>query len=205
MKRHYLQGIPLLLLLSACASYAVRTVPINVPTAYPNKSIVGELTFVADVYGTAAKYRSVFDTIPSYERGYLGVNLIFFNDSGNTVSVDPSAITCTTRSGTIIDHVPATQVAEQVLRSTTGRYFAGGVIAAGSSKGANDRIRGDFAAKALKARDLPPGSRSQGFVFFSNVEPLQTLTIRGIRNAGDGTSIAVDISMPIIPLYRPVS
>src|SRR3972149_577691 len=98
MKRHYLQGIPLLLLLSACASYAVRTVPINVPTAYPNKSIVGELTFVADVYGTAAKYRSVFDTIPTADRSALLLGTRTRSSSPTSAHSYSIYITCTTRS-----------------------------------------------------------------------------------------------------------
>jgi hypothetical protein len=76
MRNAYLRLVPLLVFLGACASYAVRTVPISAPSGYPGRSVVGELTVVADVYGTEEKYRSLFDIVPSYERGYLGVNLI---------------------------------------------------------------------------------------------------------------------------------
>lgn len=92
--------------------------------------------------------------------------------STGTMRSTGDSIFCEIDDGRIIEPIPATQVAEQVLRSTTGRYFAFGVIGAGSGKGANDRIRADFAAKALKARDLRPGGRAQGFLFFANALPL---------------------------------
>lgn len=188
-----------LLAMAACASYTARTVPINQPNAYAHQQSVAGLTVVADVYGTEPKYKSVFDTVPSYERGYLPINVIVYNDSPEPVSIAVGSITVTTRSGSILQPIPAEQVAEQVLRSTTGRYFAGGVLAAGSSKGANDRIRADFAAKGLKDQTIPPGGRSQGFLFFANTEPFQTLTARGLRHGNELR--VVEIGMPDIPLF----
>lgn len=133
--------------------------------------------------------------------GCLPIDLLFFNDAAQAVLIDPAAVTVTTTSGIVLQPIPATQVGEQVLRSTTGRYFLGGVLAAGSSKGANDRIRADFAAKGLAAHRVAPGGRSQGFVFFANTEPLRTLTVRGVRTDEGETLEPVEIAMPDVPLY----
>src|SRR5947208_726188 len=80
MKHSWLLAI-LGLIGSACTSYTVKTIPIEVPTNYVNTRAARGVTVAADVYGTADRYQAVFDTAPSYERGYLGINLVFFNDS----------------------------------------------------------------------------------------------------------------------------
>ena len=196
MEMRVLAVVGVVVLGVGCASYAAKTVPINQPQAYPHKQTVENVTIVADVYTTEAKYKSVFDTIPSFERGYLPINVIIYNDSPDTLQVTVGGMSVTTRSGVILQPISAEQVAEQVLRSTTGRYFAGGVLAAGSSKGANDRIRADFAAKGLKDHAIPPGGRSQGFLFFANTEQFQVLTVRGLLGQQ-----AIEIAMPDIPLF----
>ena len=154
--KRFLFGVAVAVGVSACASYAVRTVPILPPDIYQFQEAVGDVVLIADLYDTTARYQSVFDTAPSYERGYLGINVLVFNNSSSGVTIDPANVTCLATSGTEHSPIAAEQVAEQVLRSTTGRFLAGGVIAAGSSRGANDRIRADFANKALRFREFPP-------------------------------------------------
>jgi hypothetical protein len=201
MISRFAQVLGAALLTGACASYAARSVPILQPTAYDHQQAQNGVIVAADVYGTAQKYRRVFDTAPSYERGYLGINVVVFNDSTQAVLIDPANAMCVKADGTEAPPIPATQVAEQVLRSTTGRYFAGGVLAAGSSKGANDRIRADFAAKALTLREVPPGGRNQGFVFCPNETPLTSLAVRGLKHGPD--SLAMIIALPgDVPLAR---
>jgi hypothetical protein len=164
------------------------------------QAVSGRRSVVADVYTTESKYKAVFDTIPSFGRGYLLIDMIIFNDSSDTVNVTVSGFSVRTRSGAILLPIAAEQVAEQVLRSTTGGYFAGGVLAAGSSKGANDRIRADFAAKGLKDLAIPPGGRNQGFLFFANTELFQNLIIRGLWTANPAQ--VAEIVMPDIPLFN---
>ena len=184
-----------------CASYNAKSVAVHKSGSYPHKSTVSEVTIVADVYGTEKKYKSVFDTCPSYERGYIGINLIFFNNSKYRYMLDVDNITCVTNTGDILSVIPASQVAEQLLRSTTGRYFMGGFIAAGSSKGANDKIRADYRNKELHNQNIPAGTRKQGFVFFTNEEQIDYIIIRGLTNNETGEELTFKINLPKIPIH----
>ena len=195
--------------LIACASYSARTVPILAPGSYSYQQPVddaGDIVIAADLYDTETKYQSVFDTAPSYERGYLGINVLVFNDSDAGVLIDPANVTCLAVSGTVHQPISAEQVAEQVLRSTTGRTVAGvatlgvlGGLAGTSSSGANHRIRTDFANKGLQRREFPAGARGQGFVFCPNEEPLRALAIQGIALADQ--EAAVEIEFPPTRAY----
>ena len=83
---------------------------------------VGDIVLIADLCDSEEKYQSVFDTAPSYERGYLPINVIVFNNSAEGVTVNPAYISCLATTGTPHALVPA----EDVLRSTVGRFAAGG-------------------------------------------------------------------------------
>ena len=49
---------------SACASYAARTVPILAPESYQFQEAIGDAVLIVDLYDTEAKYQTVFDTAP---------------------------------------------------------------------------------------------------------------------------------------------
>ncbi len=186
--------------MTACASYSARIVPILAPASYPNQATVGDVVLVADVYDTQQKYQSVFDTAPSYERGYLPINVIVFNNSASGVTVDPAYISCMATTGTPHSPVPADDVAEDVLRSTVGRFVAGGIIAGGSSQGVNSEIRADFANKRLEINQfVPAGARGQGFVFCPNEEPLSALSLRVDGVADDAQEI--ELTFPATRAY----
>ena len=186
--------------LCACASYSSRTVPILAPTSYPNQAAVGDVVLVADLYDTREKYQSVFDTAPSYERGFLPINVIVFNNSASAVTVNPAYISCMATTGTPHAPVPAEDVAEEVLRSTVGRFVAGGIFAGGSSQGANNEIRADFANKRLEiSQFVPAGSRGQGFVFCPIEQPLRALSLR-VDGVAD-VAREVELSFPATTAY----
>ena len=123
----------------ACASYAVRTVPILAPTSYQHQITVGDVVLIADLYDSQEKYQSVFDTAPSYERGYLPINVIVFNNSTEGVTVNPAYISCLGTTGTPHALVPAEDVVENVLRSTVGRFVAVASSLAAPVKGRTTR------------------------------------------------------------------
>ncbi len=184
----------------ACASYSSRTVPILAPTSYPNQTAVEDVVLVADLYDTQEKYQTVFDTAPSYDRGYLPINVIVFNNSATGVTVNPAFITCRATTGTPHALVPADTVAEEVLRSTVGRALAGGIFAGSSSQGANSEIRADFANKRLEVSQfVPAGSRGQGFVFCPNEEPLRALSLR-VEGVADNTQ-EIELAFPATRAY----
>lgn len=186
--------------LCACASYSSRTVPILAPASYANQAAIGDAVLVADLYDTQRKYESVFDTAPSYERGFLPINVIVFNNSASAVTVNPAYISCMATTGTPHAPVPAEEVAEEVLRSTVGRFAAGGIFAGSSSQGANNEIRADFANKRFEiSQFVPANSRAQGFVFCPNEEPLHALSLRvdGVADAAQ----EVELPFPATRAY----
>ncbi len=79
---------------------------------------------IADLYDTQEKYQSVFDTAPSYERGYLPINVIVFNNSAEGITVNPAYISCMATTDTPHALVQAEDIAEDVLRSTGSRLAA---------------------------------------------------------------------------------
>ena len=163
----------------SCTSYSSRVVPIRAPASYQHRVVLDDVVLAADLYDTQEKYQSVFDTAPSYERGYLPINVIVFNDSDDGVTVDPAYVSCLSTTGASHAPVPADAVAEEVLRSTVGRFVAGGIFAGGSSQGTNAEIRADFVNKGLAIHQfVPAGNRGQGFVFCPNEEPLRAVAIR---------------------------
>ena len=184
----------------ACASYSARTVPILAPTSYQHQITVGDVVLIADLYDSQEKYQSVFDTAPSYERGYLPINVIVFNNSAEGVTVNPAYISCLATTGTPHALVPAGDVAEDVLRSTVGRFAAGGIFAGSSSQGANNEIRADFVNKRLENNQfVPAGNRGQGFVFCPNEEPLRALALRVDGIADDAQE--VELPFPATRAY----
>ena len=138
--------------LAGCTSYSARQVRIMSPDQYPARAEVGDISIGAIMLDTAELWRQQFDTAPAFERGYEAINIVVFNDSGEAVTVDPNDAMCQTAQADIAPADPA-GVAESVLRSTTGRFIAGGILAAGSSSSANEQIRSDFVNKVF------PGAR----------------------------------------------
>ena len=155
---------------------------------------------IADLYDSQEKYQRVFDTAPSYERGYLPINVIVFNNSAEGVTVNPAYISCLATTGTPHALVPAEDVAEDVLRSTVGRFAAGGIFAGSSSQGANNEIRADFVNKRLENNQfVSAGNRGQGFVFCPNEEPLRALALRVDGIADDAQE--VELPFPATRAY----
>ena len=189
-----LLAVVLLAVLSACTSYTVRQVRVLTPEAYPARAVVGDVELAADVLDTERKWRSVFDTAPAFERGYEAVNLVVFNRSAAAVTVDPADAVCQTAQADVAPADPE-GVAEAVLRSTTGRFLAGGVLAAGSSSSANDQIRSDFVNKLFPGR-VRAGATAAGFVYCPNPSPVLGL---GLRVVSAGLDEDVDLALPRPP------
>jgi len=179
----------------SCASYTVHQVPIQPIEQYSiTAQIDSDLDVALEIYDNARKYKTVFDTKPSYERGYLAISFFFFNRGDNTFDLDPTGIVALGDDGTVYQPIPAAQVAEQLLRSTTGRYFAGGLIAAGSSKGANEKIRMDFQSKELKAHKIFGHAKTQGILFFPGESKLNKIIISGVvREKGEEEVGSTDV------------
>ena len=185
----------------ACTSYAARTVPILASTTYQHQITVGDVVLIADLYDSQEKYQRVFDTAPSYERGYLPINVIVFNNSTENVTVNPAYISCLGTTGTPHALVPAEDVVENVLRSTVGRFATGGIFAGSSSQGTNNEIRADFVNKSLEnSQFVSAGDRGQGFVFCPNEEPLQALALR-VDGMIDDDAQDVELPFPATRAY----
>ena len=193
-------AIPLLVCLLAvgCASYSAKPVVVGDVKQYEYHAEQSGVTVVADPYDTDRKYKSVFNTKPSYQRGYLGVNIIVGNNSDKPLTLDAAGVWAVSATGEVVRPVPARQVGEQLLRSTTGRYFLGGVIAAGSSKGANDKIRMDFENKELKSATIYAGQVTHGFLFFPTQPVTAELVVGGLKLEGQDLE-AIKVAFNVAP------
>ena len=141
------------------------------------------MTIGADKLDTELKWEQAFDTAPAYERGYDVINVVVFNESSDPVTVDPQFAVCETPQADISPADPIS-VAESVLRSTTGRFLAGGILAAGSSSSANEQIRSDFVNKLFPGR-VRAGATAAGFIYCPNAAPVIGLNLRVQETAGD--------------------
>ena len=110
------------------------------PEAYRAQATVGAVTIGANKLDTEQRWRAAFDTAPAYDRGYDAINVAIFNESDEAVTVDPQYAVCQTAQSDVPPADPAA-VAEAVLRSTTGRFLAGGILSAGSSMSPIPRAR----------------------------------------------------------------
>lgn len=172
-----------------CTSYTARQVQIMSPDSYPARAEVGEVSIGADKLDTQQKWERVFDTAPAYDRGYDAINVVVFNSSDEAVTVDPGDAVCHTAAADIQPADPVS-VAEAVLRSTAGRFLAGGILAAGSSSSANAQIRSDFVNKLFPGR-VRPGATAAGFIYCPNASPVTGLGL-SVQSDATGTS---DVSL----------
>lgn len=178
-------------ILGGCTSYSARQVRIMSPDQYPARAEVGDISIGAIMLDTEELWRQQFDTAPAFERGYEAVNIVVFNDSDEAVTVDPNDAMCQTAQADIAPADPA-GVAESVLRSTTGRFIAGGILAAGSSSSANEQIRSDFVNKVFPGR-VRAGGTASGFVYCANASPVTGVSLRVQTRSGDSD---VDLVFP---------
>lgn len=177
--------------LGGCTSYSARQVRIMSPDQYPARAEVGDISVGAIMLDTEELWRQQFDTAPAFERGYEAINIVVFNDSDEAVTVDPNDAMCQTAQADIAPADPA-GVAESVLRSTTGRFIAGGILAAGSSSSANEQIRSDFVNKVFPGR-VRAGGTASGFVYCANASPVTGVSLRVQTGSGDSD---VDLVFP---------
>jgi len=69
---------------TSCASYKAQSVPIQPVEHYATHTDIDQDLEVALLpYDNAHDYKSVFDTKPSYERGYLAISFFFFFNTGS--------------------------------------------------------------------------------------------------------------------------
>jgi hypothetical protein len=150
---------------------------IKVPNFYEHRTKLGSLTVAADPYFESAKSLHFFNSDLA-RKGFLAVNLIYFNEGDHTYDLSNVEVLLRREDGTALSPIPTKDVSRKVLRRTPLRMLAWGVaglivltipfsLSAGiDSHRANKRIRQQIRDNQLTELELRQRETVSGFYFF---------------------------------------
>ena len=155
----------------SCASLPTRPVDIRDLQQYQNRTTEKDRTVAVDVYNTKEKYRTVFQTRPTLDIGFLPLNLIIYNHSKGAIRIDTplDTIEAITIDGTLIKPIDAAGVVEEAARKMSESDLASGTLGVISADQAKEKMRKELSDRQLKGALIYPKRSASGFLWFSSI------------------------------------
>jgi hypothetical protein len=186
-------------LLLMASDYRIKTVKILPIESYPVRTVVQDVTIVADPCSTDEKSFSAFDVKHLNSQGYFPIHIIVQNNTSDFLIVRTRNILLITADGQRLYSSPISVLVEDIFKASSINKISrdsSGKIKAGSPLS-------DFSGKDLTNRLIDPGKVSDGFLFFFNANPkknlfegstllIPTLEEEGTRKVFGPFSIALD-------------
>ncbi|NWG13636.1 MAG: hypothetical protein HXY20_08890 [Acidobacteria bacterium] len=153
-------------LTSLAADYIIKPVKVLPVESYPAREVHGGVTVAVDPYATDEKSSTAFDVKGLNTRGYHPVHVVVQNDAATYMDLRTRNIVLVTQDGTTLYATSAALLVEDVFKREFGDRSLRTRTQDRGTSGKTGSPFIDFTTKELANRQLAPGERTSGFLFF---------------------------------------